>query len=375
MTGLVGGATLLGILFGALIFGAVTDRIGRRVMMIADLSVFVVVSLLQLVVGNVTELITLRFVLGIAIGADYPIAAALIAEYMPQRVRGAALNSTQVVWFVGAWVAYIVGYALLQTPQGWRWILASSAVPAAIGLALRSSAPESARWLYARGRAAEGDETLRGIFGEAQTPQTKHSVQALAWSAMFRGVFGGRLAFVSAMWLLQVVPLFAIYTFAPVVLNALHIGSASPIGSIAITAAFLVGSLAALPIIESLGRRKLCIAGFAVAVVAFAAVTAHNTAIVLAAFIVYAIAIGAAAGLELVYPSEMFPTAIRASATGFAAAVSRVGAFLGTFALPLALTRIGVAPVMWICAALSAIGLAIAVAWAPETRRAPLDAG
>jgi len=176
------------------------------------------------------------------------------------------------------------------------------------------------------------------------------------------------------MWLLQVVPLFAIYTFAPVVLQALHIGSASLLGSIAITAAFLAGSVIALPLIESWGRRNLCIAGFALSVLAFAAVTIGRPAVVVPAFVLYAVAIGAAAGLELVYPSELFPTAVRAGATGFAAAVSRVGAFLGTFALPLALGRWGVVPVMWACAGISAAGLLLALVWAPETRGSVLDA-
>lgn len=373
MAGLVGAATLLGILAGAVLFGALTDRFGRRIMMILDLAVFVAASLLQLFVTNAAELIVLRFILGVAIGADYPIAGALIAEYMPARVRGAALNGMQVAWFIGACVAYVAGYALLNLHESWRWILASSAVPAAIGLALRSTAPESVRWLLSQGRVEQARAVLRTHFASAQCDDTIPAA-TLPWRTIFQSGFGGKLAFVSAMWLLQVVPLFAIYTFAPVVLQALHIGSASPLGSIAITAAFLVGSLAALPLIESWGRRKLCITGFAVAVAAFALVTVQHTGVVVAAFIAYAIAIGAAAGLELVYPSELFPTPVRASATGFAAAVSRVGAFLGTFALPVALTHFGVAAVMWSCAALSALGLIISVLWAPESRGSILDA-
>jgi putative MFS transporter len=191
---------------------------------------------------------------------------------------------------------------------------------------------------------------------------------------MFEPRFAGKLAFVSAMWLLQVVPLFAIYTFAPVVLEALHLGTSSALGSIAITGAFLAGSVLALPLIESWGRRNLCIAGFAVSTAAFAAVTVGRPSVVVPAFVIYAIAIGAAAGLELVYPSELFPTAVRASATGFAAAVSRVGAFLGTFAMPLALAHWGASPVMWGCAALSAAGVFLALVWAPETRGCVLDA-
>ncbi len=115
MTGLLGAATLFGILIGAPVFGRFTDRYGRRTLMIVDLAVFVVASLVQIVVSDVWQLIALRFVLGVAIGADYPIAGALIAESSPARLRGAAVNTMQVAWFLGAAVAYVAGYALLAT--------------------------------------------------------------------------------------------------------------------------------------------------------------------------------------------------------------------------------------------------------------------
>jgi MFS transporter, putative metabolite transport protein len=317
--------------------------------MIADLAVFVIASLAQLAATNAWELIALRFILGVAIGADYPIAGALIAEFAPAHVRGAAVNGMQVAWFFGAMMAYVVGYALLGTgPESWRWILASPALIAAIGLLLRASAPETPLWIASRQRG----EVTRASFASIFAPNN-----------------AGRLLFVSSMWLLQVVPLFAIYTFAPAVLAALGLSDqASPVGSVAITAAFLVGSLLSLPLVERWGRRPLCIAGFAVASGAFALLLSGNTGTVVAAFLVYAISIGAAAGLEMTYPTELFPTAIRATATGVAAGVSRIGAFIGTFALPLVLTRYGVTVVIYAALGISLLGLAIAVRWAPETK-------
>jgi MFS transporter, putative metabolite transport protein len=349
MTGLLGASTLLGILVGAPVFGRFTDRYGRRVLMIADLAVFVVASLAQLAVTNVWQLIALRFILGLAIGADYPIAGALIAEFAPARLRGAAVNGMQVAWFFGALMAYIVGYALLHTgPESWRWILASPALIAGIGLWLRTSAPETPFW---------------------QTARQRGEIAQTSFATIFEPRYRGALLFVSTMWLLQVVPLFAIYTFAPAVLTALGLSDqASPAGSVAITAAFLIGSLLSLPLVERWGRRPLCIAGFAIAAFAFALLLIGNTAIIVSAFLVYAVSIGAAAGLELTYPTELFPTAIRATATGAAAGISRVGAFIGTFALPLALANYGIAAVIYTALAISLLGLLIAVRWAPETK-------
>ena len=242
-----------------------------------------------------------------------------------------------------------MGYGLLHAGgESWKWILASPAPFAALGLLLRASAPESPLWLASR---AAGE------------------LKRTSFATMFASRYRGALAFVSAMWLLQVIPLFAIYTFAPTVLGALGLsGSSSPAGGIAITAAFLVGSLVSLPLVESWGRRPLCIAGFAIGVAAFGVLLLGNAALVVWCFVAYAVGIGAAAGLELTYPNELFPTPIRASATGFAAGVSRVGAFFGTFALPWLLAHYGITIVVGLACALSALGLLVALRWAPETK-------
>jgi putative MFS transporter len=346
---LLGAATLFGILVGAPIFGHLTDRHGRRLLMVADLCAFVVVAVAQIFVTNAWELIALRFVLGLAIGADYPIAAAIVAEFMPSKQSGAALSAMEAVWFLGAAVAYVVGYALLRTgPDSWKWILASPAIVAAIGLLMRASAPESPMWIASRDA---GD------------------VRTASFATIFRPEFRGPLAFVSTMWLLQVVPLFAIYTYAPTVLKALGLNNdASPAGSVAITAAFAAGAFLAMPLVERWGRRPLCVAGFALAAIAFGVLPFGGTGLVVVTFLAYATGMGAATALELVYPAELFPTAIRATATGFAAAISRVGAFIGTFALPIALAKFGATTVILGACALSIAGLAISVVWAPETK-------
>src|SRR6202042_112750 len=93
--GIVGAATLFGILVGAPLFGHLTDRHGRRILMIAHLSAFVVIAIAQIFVTAAWGLIALRFLLGVAIGADYPIASAIVAEFTPQRWRGAALSAME----------------------------------------------------------------------------------------------------------------------------------------------------------------------------------------------------------------------------------------------------------------------------------------
>jgi MFS transporter, putative metabolite transport protein len=374
MTGFVGAVTLLGILLGALVFGYLSDRVGRRKLMIGDLAVFVVACLLQGFINQVWQILILRFVLGVAIGADYPLAASLTAEFMPTKLRGKALNSLQMTWFAGAALAYVFGNALLSLGlDSWRWILMSPALFAGIGLLLRASAPESPRWLASQGRIAEARTILSSLGYPAHEPINLPSGDK-KWSSIFAPTLRSKLGFVSMMWLLQVVPLFAMLTFAPRVLTALHLGSdTSSLGSVAITAAFFVGSVISTPLIESWGRRPLCIYSFAVAGISFAIIATNYANWMILAFAMYAIALGAAAGLELVYPAELFPTAVRGSATGFAAAVSRVGAFVGTFMVPIVLARYGPSALVLSALTLSVLGLLLAITCAPETREAALD--
>jgi putative MFS transporter len=172
LTGLIGGTTLLGILVGAPLFGHFTDRFGRRILMIADLGVFVVVCLAQAFVSNAWELIALRFILGLAIGADYPIAAALIGESVPQRVRGASVNSMQVAWFLGAAIAYAAGYALLRLTGGF------AAAVSRVGAALGTFALPSLMSRYGIGSIVTGSLVLSAVgllVAVRWAPETKGS--------------------------------------------------------------------------------------------------------------------------------------------------------------------------------------------------------
>ncbi|MGI5287716.1 MFS transporter [Nonomuraea polychroma] len=97
-----------------------------------------------------------RLLIGIAVGADYPVATSLLAEFAPRRYRGPLLGGLVVMWFVGAAVAYTIDEALLAIgDDGWRWMLASAAVPATVIILLRLATPESPRWLAKKGRTEE----------------------------------------------------------------------------------------------------------------------------------------------------------------------------------------------------------------------------
>lgn len=95
--GLIAAAILVGIFVGGATFGWVTDRVGRHVMYIIDLVALAVFSVLCFFATEVWHIVALRFLIGVAIGADYPIATSLLAEYLPSKYRGRMLGATFVV--------------------------------------------------------------------------------------------------------------------------------------------------------------------------------------------------------------------------------------------------------------------------------------
>jgi MFS family permease len=167
--GLIGASSLIGIFFGSPIVGYLTDRFGRRRLFVVDIAAFVVLGLLQGVVTAPWQLFVVRLLLGVAIGAEYAIGAAMLAEFAPSRGRGRRLSKLLVYWYVGYLVSVVVAYLLVDlVGLSWRWVLVTGAVPALVVLVLRYGLPESPRWLMLRGRTDEARAIAeRYLGGEA----------------------------------------------------------------------------------------------------------------------------------------------------------------------------------------------------------------
>lgn len=377
-SGLIGASALIGLFIGGSVFGAVTDRIGRKLMYTIDLAAIIVCSVLQFFVTNEVELFTLRLVIGIAVGADYPIATALVAEFVPKNWRGKLLGGLNAMWFVGATVASFVGYALLHVEGGWKWMLLSPAIPALLIVIARTSIPESPRWLASKGRKNQALGVLRQTVGTDATladlpeKETKTSVRAV-----FRRGYSSRMVFISIFWTATIVPLFAIYAFGPQILALFHLnsGAEANIGSGLINVLFLLGNIAALLLVDRLGRRPILIGGFIVSglgLLYLAIDPTASVAMIALAFAAYAIFNGGPSILEWVYPNELFPTEIRATAVGLCTGISRIGAAIGTFATPWALTNLGLTGTMYIAAGIALTGALVSIIMAPETKGAEL---
>ena len=373
--GLIGAASLVGMFFGGLIFGYLTDLVGRRVMYSADLAVLIVASAAQYWVHGAASLLVLRFLLGLAVGADYPIASALLSEFAPKRQRGMLLAAMIGAWWLGYTVSFIAGYLLGNEGLSWRWMLASSAIPAAVVSFLRFGTPESPRWLKSKGRGAEAQTLIDRHIG-ADYGLHENEAQKTSYRSIFRGQYLGRTLFVCVFWSCQVVPTFAIYTFAPDLLRAF--GAPDPnFGAALLSLFFMAGVVPAILLIDRIGRRPVLIIPFAVTGVVLLLLgwlPRDAPTLIAACYILFAIFNAGSSVLQWVYPSELFPTEVRATALGFSTAVSRVGAAVGTFLFPIGMQKLGVTHLMTIVAAICGIGWIVSIRWAPETRGMSLQA-
>ena len=380
--GLTAAASLIGIFIGGLMGGWLTNQFGRKRVFYISPIIFIIASILQFYVESSHSMVALRLVVGIAVGIEYPVATALLVEFLPSKSRGPRIAAIATSWFAGAAFAYVVGELILRIggDSAWRWVLASGGVMGAALLAVRLGTPESPRWLLSRGRDDEAEHIIKRIYGSnfglhnlpVDSNEVALSFKDLVWSG-----YGKRLLFVVTFWTCAIIPIFAVYAFAPKVLAALKIDAETgSLGSVAITMFFVAGCILATRTLNVLGRRTVLLSSFIVSSIALIGLgyfPVGNSAVVLILFSLYALFIGGAQVLTLVYPNEIFPTELRPMAVGIGTAFSRIGAAVGTYLVPLSLNGIGIAQTMYAAAGITLVGLVCAWFMAPETRSLSLQ--
>lgn len=381
--GLVAASAMLGTFCSGFLGGWLTDKVGRRRLFFVGPILFIAGSVGTFWVESGFALFVLRFLVGVGVGLEYPVAGSLLTEFLPQKHRGRRLAGLTILWFAGAALSYMVGNFILARggDDAWRWVLASSGVLGVLLFIIRLKTPESPRWLMSKGRFDEAERIIKQVYGPsfslANMPE-QAAQQKVSLGALLRSGYGKRMLFVAVFWSAAVVPMFAVYSFAPVVLQALNLkGAWASYGSVLITLLFVVGCIVATRMIDTLGRRPLIIHSFlwsTLALLGLGVFSNGSEVLVLVLFGAYALFIGGAQVLELVYPNELFPTEIRAFAVGMGSSMSRIGSAAGTWLVPVSLQSIGIGNTMLVAALVSLAGLIVSVWLAPETRGMTLEA-
>jgi MFS family permease len=170
LLGLAAAGTQGGALVGALLGGWLADKIGRRVMFLATMIMFIIFALIQAFVSSVELLVVVRLILGIPLGSDISNGYTYIMESMPKGEREVMGNRWQFMFAIGEvmTLAVIAIFIVSQLPHEliWRVTLGLGAVPALIILLLRHDLPETAVWLIRRGRFREAKQVATDMFGD-----------------------------------------------------------------------------------------------------------------------------------------------------------------------------------------------------------------
>ena len=257
-------------------------------------------------------------------------------------------------------------------------MLGSAVIPCIILLVGRHDVPESPLWLASKGRAEEADAVVRKVYGEDVEMRVEEPAQKTSFKVIFKGGYLKRIIYLGILTLCQVVPMYAIYTFGPEIMVAFGLGEGQEaiLGESAVSLFFLVGTIPAMFWLNSLGRRKLLIGSLAlmaVGLVILGLFPAAPVFIVIFAFGLYAFFSGGPGILQWLYPNELFPTEVRATAVGISISISRIGTIAGTFGTPIILSNFGVGPTMLIAAGLVILGLVLSIIMAPETKDMTLE--
>ncbi|KWF91852.1 MFS transporter [Burkholderia cepacia] len=373
--GLIAAGALFGILFGSPLGGWAADKYGRKPLFMADMALFVIASAAQFFVASPLQIFIVRLMMGVAIGAEYSVGWPLLSEFAPARMRGRLMAAVQIAWYAGFMVAFTVGYVLNQsTDVGWRFILATSTFIAAILFVARIGLPESPRWLWNQKRLGEARtialrylESAEEMADIERECTTKNCIRL---GMLFSPRYWRATLFMSMFWFCAVTPYFAIATFADGVLQKYGLGGGLA-GGVGLSAVALAGVVFTVLLIDKVGRRTLTVPPQWLCAAVLAAIGLWASAppvAVLALFLIFSFFNAVYNTLTAIYPAEVFPTEARGIGTGFAAAVSRVGAGLGTFLLPWSMVHIGSSGTMLVAAGIAALGAALSQWLAPETK-------
>lgn len=345
--GWLSAAAFFGSAVGALFFGDLADRIGRRRVFVMNLVAFVGLALVSAVVTEVWMLFAVRVLIGVAIGADIAASISFLAELSPKGSRGGWAGAMpQITWSLGALCAILVdaGLYVLFGSEAWRLMFAAGALPAAVVLALRRSLPDSPRWLLAQGRVGEAVAVferfgIRVIDRSRLLPAVRPRVPVIGrrprvrgWFAPYAALFSGgrRSAVLFAVLMIGLIPLNGIgqSVLGPYVLK--QFGHLSAVGSLlggaVIWVGALLGSYLAWRTIDRVGRVNTIVAalvGFVVVYVMMATVVL-GTAWLVPLFCLLGVVtwLGASACWPL--PSELAPTEVRGRAQGVGSGLQRV---------------------------------------------------
>ncbi|MBA9025101.1 MULTISPECIES: MFS transporter [Bacillaceae] len=353
--GWIGSINSIGMVFGALLFGIMADRIGRKQVFIITLLLFSIGSGVSALVTSLALFLVLRFFIGMGLGGELPVASTLVSESVPAEKRGKVVVLLESFWALGWLIAALISYFVIPE-YGWRIALILSALPAFYALYLRLHLPDSPKYVaLEKKRKPTIKENIKSVWAREHRQQT-----LVVWILWFCVVFSyyGMFLWLPSVMVMKGFSLIKSFEYVLIM-----------------TLAQLPGYFTAAWLIERLGRKFVLVTyltGTAVSAYFFGA--AEGLPMLITSGMLLSFFNLGAWGALYAYTPEQYPTTIRGTGAGMAAAVGRVGGVLGPLLIGYfvaAGTSLNVVFTIFTIAIL--LGAFVVLVWGKETKNTVLQ--
>ena len=405
LSGLANSCALIGCLIGALVAGALSDKFGRKKLLLLSACLFAVTSIGNALAPTFTIFIAWRILGGVAIGLASNLSPMYIAEIAPAQMRGKLVSINQLTIVVGVLAAQLVNWYLGRNLQagatddyilnswygqyGWRWMFALTAAPAVLFFLGMFLVPESPRWLAKKGKSTDARAILKKIGGENYAGAAMNEINATLVNDIekvnFRELLEPRLLKMLVLGVglavfQQWCGINVIFNYAQEIFKAAGYDISSVLKNIAWTGSVnMAFTFVALGTVDRFGRRPLMLFGAAglAAIYTVLAWGYHSgwqgapmLLLVLAAIACYSMSL---APVTWVVISEIFPNRIRGAAMSIAVAALWLACFLLTFTFPILKDKLGASGTFFLYAAICVAGFVFIKLKLPETKNKSLE--
>jgi MFS transporter, putative metabolite:H+ symporter len=390
--GIMIGASYVGQIIGALAFSSLAERYGRIPCAAAATAIYAVMSLACAAAWSFDTLLLCRFIQGIGVGGEMPVAATYISELSKARGRGRFFMLYEMIFPIGLMVTGQVG-AILVPLMGWQIMFLIGGIPGLVIALMLLRLPESPRWLIGRGRLAAADAVVRRLEAAASDPsgtvaaappavtlpeQVEVPIRSRGkWSELLSPAYRGRTLIVWVLWATAYLIANSLNNWMPTLYTTVYhlaLPQALRAASMTNVAQVCVVLICAL-VIDRTGRKYWMMGAFGCGAILLAALAFGGTQDVSWVIVISTLSyglIGSIAAVVYLYTPEIYPTRMRAIGTGVATSWLRIASAIGPTLIGFMLAKGGVDSVFLMFAVVAIVGL-IAATRMIETRNLRLE--
>lgn len=402
MQGWVMGSAILGCLLGVMVSGSLSDRYGRKPLMVVSSLVFIIAALGTGLCNEISWFIIYRVLGGIGIGIASNLSPMYIAEVSPANVRGKFVSINQLTLVIGILAAQIVNWLIAEPvvpgedilaswngQMGWRWMFLAGGVPAVIFFILLFVLPESPRWLSTRNQFDKSEKILNRIGGQQYATEEiallKAASREVTEKINFKHLFKGKMFKIVLIGIViaafqQWCGINVIFNYAQEIFSAAGYGVSDILFNIVVTGVTnVIFTIVGMYTVDKLGRRSLLLFGSVGLACVYSILGAfyyfNITGMAVLVLVVLAIACYAMslAPITWVVISEIFPTRIRGMAMGVSTFSLWTACFILTYTFPLLNSGLGAYGTFWLYGIICLLGFIFIKINLPETKGKSLE--